>query len=92
MDVEYPTRCRIVDVIGEIGYGLKLITPEGSKLHVGKEGWACLAQVTDHDWRGVRIKLDDGTVLQDHECWWEPIPNPANAAAPPAKKGGEQHN
>ena len=70
--VEYPTRCRIIDVTGKELHGLPIKTPEPSKLHIGKEGVARL--VPAHGGQLVTITLDDGTVLHGHDCWWEPLP------------------
>ena len=68
--VEYPTRCRIVDVTGqEIYPGIVGRTPEVSKPHIGKEGLAENLGQLD-----VRITLDDGTILEGCDCWWESIP------------------
>ena len=64
---EKPTRCVIVDVDGKAFCdGFVKRTPEASRPHVGKEG---LAEFTSE---GVRITLDDGTVLWGYECWWRP--------------------
>ena len=64
----YPTRCRIIDVTGvEVFPGIKGRTPDESKPHIGKEGLAEEAR------GGVRITLDDSTILWGCECWWEPI-------------------
>ncbi len=70
--MKYPVRCKIVDVTGLKrtmgGKDFTLTTPEISKLHIGKEGFA------KKDENGfVRIKLDDGNILWGHECWWVPI-------------------
>lgn len=69
--MEYPVRCRIVDVTGEEVFpGLERRTPDESRPHIGKEGLAEWAEWADET---VRITLDDGTVLRGSECWWEPI-------------------
>ena len=72
--MNYPTRCRILDVTGETlpGTTIGLATPPVSKPHVGKEGLAeKIGEGFDYS---VRITLDDGTILWGWECWWEPIP------------------
>jgi len=67
-DIEYPTRCRIIDVTGiEVFPGKLGNTPDESKPHIGKEG---LAERVDD---GVRVTLDDGTIIMGYSCWWEPI-------------------
>ena len=72
MDIQYPTRCRIIDVTGvKQRFGKKeytLNTPDKSKPHIDKEG---LAEKVDS--LNVKITLDDGTVLMGYECWWIPI-------------------
>ncbi len=66
--MKYPTRCRILDVTGEVFRpGIERRTPEVSKPHIGKEGLA--EEVGDN----VRITLDDGATLWGYECWWEPV-------------------
>lgn len=67
MVIEYPTRCRILDVEGGLWHGIGMRTPPESQPHVGKEG---LAEEVDGD---VRITLDDGTILYGYECWWRPL-------------------
>ncbi|KKM20802.1 hypothetical protein LCGC14_1641800 [marine sediment metagenome] len=64
----YPTRCRIIDVDGGIWHGIGMRTPDESRPHIGKEGTATL-----DGQGGVRVTLDDGSVLMGEECWWEPI-------------------
>jgi hypothetical protein len=65
----YPTRCRIIDVIGqEVLPGIMGNTPEVSKPHVGKFGTAEI--IDDYD---VKITLDDGNVLWGYECWWQSV-------------------
>ncbi len=66
--MKYPTRCRILDVVGQIWRGIPMRTPEESQPYIGKEGTAELL-----DELTVRITLDDGAVLYGYECWWEPI-------------------
>ena len=69
-EITYPTRCRIIDIAGEeILPGVFAQTPEASRPHVGKTGTATKLPGAE----GVRIVLDDGTVLWGHQCWWEPI-------------------
>jgi len=69
--MEYPTRCRIIDVTGkEVFPGIEGRTPDMSKSHIGKEG---IAEKLD-EWT-VRITLDDGAILYGYECWWTPLPN-----------------
>lgn len=76
--IEYPTRCRIIDVTGqEVFPGIEGRTPDESKPHIGKEG---VAECSDDGWT-VRITLDDGTILFGCECWWEPLPAKATEAA-----------
>jgi len=71
MAIEYPTRCKIIDVTGgEVFPGILGRTPDDSKPHIGKEG---LAEIVDKG-KYVRITLDDGTILYGYECWWEPMP------------------
>ena len=66
--MKYPTRCKLIDVTGiEIFLGLEGRTPNVSKPHIGKEG---LAEKINGD---VRITLDDNTVLNGWDCWWNPI-------------------
>ena len=68
--IKYPVRCKIVDVTGVKktmgGKEFTLNTPDISKPHIGKQG---LAENME-DGLGVRIALDDGTVLYGYECWW----------------------
>jgi len=70
--IKYPTRCRIVDIAGEMinpDYPeLVAATPDISKPHIGKEGLAELL----NKWT-VRITLDDGNVIYGYDCWWIPI-------------------
>lgn len=67
-DIQYPTRCEIIDVTGvEVFPGLEGRTPKESKPHIGKKG---LAEEVDEN---VRITLDDGTILWGYECWWVPL-------------------
>ena len=69
MAIEYPTRCKILDLTGvEVFPGFTGRTPDESKPHVGKEGLA------ERVGEGVRLTLDDGTILWGDECWWEPMP------------------
>lgn len=76
--MEYPTRCKIIDVTGEEVFpGIIGKTPVESKPHIGKEG---LAEKMD-DW-DVRITLDDGNIIWGYECWWEPLPNKSLNADP----------
>ena len=63
--VDYPIRCTIIDVDGGALHGIR--TLEKSKPHIGKRGFAEL-----NERGGVRITLDDGTVLWGCECWWVP--------------------
>ena len=66
---EKPIRCVIVNLDGEpFRDGFVKRTPEVSRPHVGKEG---LAEATSE---GLRITLDDGTILWGYECWWTPLP------------------
>lgn len=66
--IKYPTRCKIIDVTGEEVFpGVEGNTPDVSKPHVGKEGLA-----EEHP-NGVKITLDDGSILMGYECWWTPI-------------------
>lgn len=66
--ISYPVRCRIIDVAGiEVYHGVEGQTPEYSKRHVGKTGYA--QRIKDN----VLITLDDGNGLWGYECWWEPI-------------------
>lgn len=67
MTIEYPTRCRILDVTGKKKWGLPLATPEVSKPFIGEEGLA------EEGENGVKITLDSGKVIFGYECWWEPI-------------------
>ena len=68
--VEYPTRCKIIDVTGqEVFPGVEGRTPDASKPHIGKEGLAELV----NDGEAVQITLDDGSVLMGSECWWQPL-------------------
>ena len=67
--IQYPTRCRILDVTGEeVLPGVEGRTPDESKPHIGQEG---LAELVD-DWT-VKVTLDDGGVLMGYESWWEPL-------------------
>ena len=75
-DIEYPTRCRVMDIEGQSFYdtGLTMRTPPESRPHVGKEGLAELLPFEDApDETYVRLTLDDGTVLHGWDCWWEPL-------------------
>lgn len=66
--MDYPTKCRIVDVDGkEVFPGLIGKTPKESKPFVGQKGLAEL--INDR----VRITLGNGQILWGEECWWEPI-------------------
>ena len=56
MEIEYPTRCKIVNVTGN-----------RNKSHIEKVGLA--EEIEGY----VRITLDDGTIIWDYECWWEPL-------------------
>ena len=71
--IQYPVRCKIVDVAGMKkrfrGQEFILNTPEASKPHIGKQGVA----ENMEGGIGVRITLDDGTIIYGHECWWTPI-------------------
>ena len=70
MEITYPIRCEVIDVTGvEVFPGVLGKTPEESKQHVGKRG---LAERVN-DLGGVRITLDDGSVVYGYECWWKPI-------------------
>ena len=67
-NIEYPTRCRIIDVTGfEVFPGIIGNTPDESKSHIGKEG---LAERADGE---VKVTLDDGNIIMGYNCWWEPI-------------------
>jgi hypothetical protein len=68
VSIEYPTRCRIIDVTGQTFFGLPIRTPDTSRPHVGKEGTAY-----EDEEHGVRLELDDGTVLYGYQCWWEAV-------------------
>ena len=69
--MEYPVRCKIIDVTGvEVFPGIEGRTPDVSKSHIGKEG---LAEEDVTGFGKVRITLDDGTIIFGHECWWTPI-------------------
>ncbi len=69
--IEYPIRCKIIDVVGEEVFpGVEGRTPDESKPHIGKMG---LAEETGETGETVRITLDDGTIIYGSECWWEPI-------------------
>lgn len=62
-------RCEIVDV-GGMNYKVgpyTAATPVDSRPHVGKKGYA------ERDPQGIKIILDDGTVLYGYECWWKAI-------------------
>jgi hypothetical protein len=66
--MKYPVRCKIIDVTGvEVLPGMEGRTPDVSKPHVGKKGTAYNSR------EGVTIKLDDGSILHGHECWWTPL-------------------
>ena len=69
MNIVYPVRARIVDVSNAAFtlYGWKMKTPDASLPHMGKRGTAY--QTLD----GVRIELDDGSILYGYECWWVPL-------------------
>ena len=71
MGIKYPTRCEIIDVTG-MKYPFKtdiiLNTPDISKPHVGKRGIA--ERDKEH---GIRITLDDGTIIYGYDCWWIPV-------------------
>jgi len=73
MSIKYPVRCKIIDVTGmkkKIDHRtFELNTPDVSKPHIGKEGLA----EKDPAGFGVRISLDDGTIIYGYECWWTPI-------------------
>ena len=69
MEIEYPTRCGIIDVTGiEVFPCVLGKTPDVSRPHIGKQG---LAEKVDGS--SVKITLDDGTIIYGYECWWEPI-------------------
>jgi hypothetical protein len=73
-EIQYPTRCQIIDATGmEVFPGVEGRTPDESKPHVGKEGLAEKHEGT------VKITLDDGSILYGHECWWVPLDSPAPA-------------
>lgn len=69
--MKYPVRCKIIDVTGMNknidGNKFELNTPAISKPHIGKRGLA------EKDDCGVKITLDDGTIIHGYECWWTPI-------------------
>lgn len=68
--MKYPVRCRIVDADGQVlAPGLIACTPDISRPHIGKEG---IAERIPHG-AGIKITLDDGTILFGSQCWWEPI-------------------
>ena len=74
--IKYPVRCRIIDVEGtEVFPGIIGATPEISKPHVGKTGWAVkvLYKNSPNDGYHIHLLLDDGNTLWGYECWWEPI-------------------
>lgn len=63
-----PIRCKIVDVAGEpLAPGIVAATPEISRAHIGKLGYA------HEEDGGIKIELDDGTVLYGSQCWWERV-------------------
>jgi hypothetical protein len=63
-----PIRCEIVDVEGQdLGHGMVARTPEISRPHIGKLGYAHRVEDT------YRIELDDGTVLWGYQCWWNRV-------------------
>ena len=73
MSIKYPVRCTIIDVTGmEVFPGIEGNTPDVSKCHIGKEG---LAEKVPE---GVRITLDDGSILFGYECWWTPLKEKPN--------------
>ena len=60
MKIEYPTRCKIVDVDDKTWRR----TPNVSIPNINKCGWA-------EEIDGlIRITLDDSGVVWGHECWW----------------------
>ena len=69
--MKYPIRCVIVDIAGTVispEYpDIVARTPEVSKQYIGKRGLAEEAG----KW-GVRFTLDNGDIIQGHECWWMP--------------------
>lgn len=67
-DGNYPVRCKIVDVTDmEVAPGVIGNTPDKSKPHIERTGTAY------EDPMGVKINMDDGSVLYGYECWWAPI-------------------
>ena len=83
MEIEYPIRCKIIDVTGqEYHPGLKMRTPDKSKPYIGKEGVA--EKIGDY----VRITLDDGHIIYGYECWWEPIKPPSPRTAKKESENG----
>lgn len=66
--MEYPVRCKIVDVTGQKKLGFELKTPETSVPHIGKKGVANLLENGR-----VMITLDDGSIIYGDECWWSKI-------------------
>jgi len=65
--MKYPIRCKIIDVNGhDVFPGIAGRTPDISKPHIGKVG---LAEDLP---QGIRITLDDETILWGYECWWVP--------------------
>lgn len=68
MEIEYPTRCEIVDPQGHrFNDAYVMNTPGISRPHIGKRG---LAERINEN---VRITLDSGGVLYGYQCWWIPI-------------------
>ena len=57
--MNYPTRCEIIDD-----------KRNESRLHIGKRG---IADLIDGNFSGVKITLDDGTILLACNCSWKPI-------------------
>jgi len=75
MKVQYPTRCRILDIDGQrLGSYLRARTPAVSKPHIGKIGTA-----EKPNGGIVKIRLDDGNVVMGWDCWWEPVDEAAEA-------------
>jgi hypothetical protein len=71
-------RCRIIDAEGDKKSfpGFTLHTPEISRPHIGKLGYAEKVKEELDDKCSVdtiKITLDDGTILYGYECWWEPV-------------------
>ena len=76
------TRIRLAKASGTVFSG-EVLRADPFPQHCGKEG-QIVKYVSFDRYETPLIRLDDGTELRGHECWWEPItaPPPTQAGKP----------